>query len=122
MADLPLTAGELAAMRSTSQAFMTGTAIISVATRASDGQGGQTWTYAASGTVDARLAYVKGGSEAELGGRVAEVSGLVLTVPAHTSIDEDDRVAYNSVTYEVEEVLTRVPEEIARRVRVREID
>ena len=28
MADLPLTAGELAAMRTTSQAFMTGTAII----------------------------------------------------------------------------------------------
>ena len=85
MADLPLTAGDLARMRSTSDAFLTGTAIISVATRASDGQGGQTWTYAASGTVDARLAYVRGGSEMEVGGRVAEVSGLVLTVPNGTS-------------------------------------
>lgn len=84
--------------------------------------GGQTWTYTASGTVSARLAFVKGGSEVELGGRVAEVSGLVLTVPAGTSIDEDDRVTYDSVTYEVDEVLTRVPEEIARRVRVREVD
>lgn len=110
-------------MRHTSDVYLAGTAIIHTAARTSDGQGGETWAYAASGTVDARLA-PEGlrGTEGAVGGRVAEVSPWILTLPSGTTVDEDDRVVYDGVTYEVSEVLTRVPEEIARRVRVVEVD
>lgn len=123
MADLPLSAGELSSMRHTSDVYLAGTAVIQAATRTSDGQGGETWAYAASGTVAARLAPegLRGG-ENTVGGRVAEVSPWILTVPFDTTIDEDDRVVFAAVTYEVSEVLTRTPEEIARRVRVVEVD
>lgn len=124
MADLPLSAQEFKAMRSTADSHLYGTAVISMATKANDSQGGYTWTYAASGTVDARLAPDLGirGQEMRVGDRVAEVSSWILTVPYTTSIDEDDRVTFASVTYEVDEVMTRTPEEISRRVRLREVD
>lgn len=110
-------------MRHTADTYLAGTAVIHTATKTADGQGGYTWTYAASGTVDARLSpeQLRGGENA-VGSRVAEVAPWILTVPASTSIDEDDRVVYNGVTYEVSEVLTWVPWEISRRVRLMEVD
>lgn len=122
MSDLPLTAGELTSMRTSLNSFLAGTAILLSPARVSDGQGGQTLTHTAAGTVDARLAPAERGNERELAGRLAEVSSWILTLPAHTTINEDWRVTYDSVTYEVDEVLTRVPEELGRRVRLREID
>lgn len=123
MPDLPLSTAELVQMRHTADSYLAGTAVIHTATKTSDGQGGYTWTYAATGTVDARLSpEMLRGAEAITGSRVAEVSPWILTVPASTSIDEDDRVVYNAVTYEVSEVLTWTPWEISRRVRLTEVD
>lgn len=123
MSDLPLSTGELVQMRHTADTYLAGTAVIHTATKTSDGQGGYTWAYAASGTVAARLSpEVLRGDEVVVGGRLAEVSPWILTVPAATSIDEDDRVVYNSITYEVSEVLTGIPWEISRRVRLVEVD
>lgn len=120
---LPLPAGELVRMRTELEQTLPGTAVIQTAVRASDGQGGQSWTYAASGTVSARLSPESLRSdEAIVGSRTAEVSPWILTVPQATTIDEDDRVVYDSVTYEVSEVLTRIPWEISRRVRCVEVD
>lgn len=123
MPDLPLSTAELVQMRHTADAYLAGTAVIHTATKTSDGQGGYTWAYAASGTVAARLSpeQLRGGENA-VGSRVAEVAPWILTVPASTSIDEDDRVVYNTVTYEVSEVLTWTPWEISRRVRLTEVD
>lgn len=122
MADVTLSAGEIAGMRTTLGSFLPGTAVISTATNTSDSQGGFTQAFAASGTVTARLSPLKPGDERIVGDRVAEVGWMILTVPYHTSIDEDDRVTYNSVTYEVAEVLTRVPWELGRRVVLVELD
>lgn len=123
MADLPLTQGEIATMRSTVDSYLAGTAVLLQPAVVSDGQGGQIESFAAAGTVDARLApEMLRGQERELAGRVAEVSYWILTLPAATTITETWRVTYDQVTYEVEEVMTRVPEELARRVRLREID
>ena len=123
MPDLPLSTAELVQMRHTADAYLPGTAVIHTATKAGDGQGGYTWTYAATGTVDARLSpEMLRGDEATVGSRVAEVSPWILTVPNGTSIDEDDRVVYNTVTYEVSEVLRWTPWEISRRVRLTEVD
>lgn len=123
MADLPLSAAELTQMRHTVSQHLAGTAVIHTKTAAADGQGGQTWTYAASGTVDARLSPIeRGRGEQSLADRAAVVSDWILTIPYHTSADEDDRVVYDSVTYEVAEVMTRVPTELARRLRLVEVD
>jgi hypothetical protein len=120
---LPLSEGELVQMRAELSQTLPGTAVIHTATKASDGQGGFTWTYSPSGTVAARLSpeALRGG-EQEIGGRIAEVGQWILTVPRGTTIDEDDRVVYDGVTYEVSEVLTREPWEISRRVRLTEVD
>jgi len=122
MTDLTLSARELADMRGAVSSHLPGTAVIQAATRTSDGQGGETWTYTASGTVDGRLSPDMPGGENPVGGRVAEIGNWILTVPFHTTVDEDDRVVYDSVTYEVSEVLTRVPWELGRRVRLTEVD
>lgn len=107
-------------MRHAVETYLPGTAVISTATRSSDSQGGQFWTYAASGTVDARLSPATGG-EAELASRVSERNVYILTLPFETAIDADDRVAYDSVTYEVVHVRDRTPWELSRRVWVVEV-
>lgn len=107
-------------MRHSVETYLPGTAVIQTATRASDGQGGQTFTYAAASTVDARLSPVFGG-EAELASRISERNAYVLTIPWETSIDADDRVVYDSVTYEVLQVRDRTPWELSRRCFVAEI-
>lgn len=121
---LPLASGELVNMRAELEQTLPGTAVIYPPVKTADGQGGQGWNYdTASGTVDARLSPEgnRGGEEI-VGSRTAEVSPWILTVPQSTTIDEDDHVVYNGVTYEVSEVLTRIPWEISRRVRVIEVD
>lgn len=120
---LALTAGELHLMRGELDQSLPGTAVILSRTATQDGQGGETWTYAASGTVDARLSPAGlQGFEGEAAGRLAELGSWVLTLPAATTVTETDRVTYDTVTYEVTEVLTRVPWEISRRCRVKEFD
>lgn len=120
---IALSPGELVTMRGELNATLPGTAIIQSRTAAADGQGGQTWVYSGSGTVMARLSpEMLRGSEGEAAGRIMELSPWILTLPAHTAITETDRVVYDGVTYEVSEVMTRVPWEISRRVRLEEVD
>lgn len=107
-------------MRHTVNTYLAGTALLYSPTRSSDSQGGQTWTYAVFGTVDARLSPLSGG-EAEVASRISERNAYVLTIPFETSIDADDRVVYDSVTYEVLEVRDRTPWELSRRVFVVEV-
>lgn len=115
---------ELVEMRETLNTTLPGTAVILRRTATSDGQGGQLWDYAAAGTVASRLSPIPSlrQAEDEVAGRVAELSAWILTVPAHTDIDELDRVTFNNFTYEVSNVLSRVPWEISRRVRLEKVD
>ena len=121
MPDLPLSTAELVQMRHTLETYLPGTAVVHAATKTADAQGGYEWVYAASSTVDARIA-PDSGSEEAVGGRLAEVQQYTLTVPNTTTIDEDDRVVYNSETYEVVAVLNHVPWDLDRRVRVVRVD
>src|SRR3970282_1968612 len=98
-------------MRHTVETYLAGTAVISTATKATDGQGGYIWTYAASGTVDARLSPLRG-DEVQIADRLGEVNAMILTLPNATSINADDRLTYDSVTYEVRHVATRIPWEL----------
>lgn len=124
MAGVPLSAGELTLMRDTiSDVSFAGTAVIHTATKTRDTQGAETWTYAASGTVDCHFSPEQlRGDEQVVGGRLAEVTPYILTVPHTTTIDEDDRVVVAGVTYEVAEVLGNRTWQLALRVRCFEVD
>lgn len=126
MAGVPLSAAELTLMRDTiSEVTFAGTAVIHTATKTRDTQGAETWTYAASGTVDCHFSPESQRSmesERVVGGRLAEVTPYILTVPHSTSIDEDDRVVVSGVTYEVAEVLGNRTWQLALRVRCFEVD
>lgn len=113
---------EISLMRDTINSALPGTAVMLTATKTGDGMGGYTWSYVASGTVDARLSPNGAGDETVVGDRVARVAPYILTVPAETTIDEDDRVTYDGVTYEVVDVRDRTPWELSRRVLVAEVD
>ncbi len=120
-----LTDGELHLCRETSDAFLPGTAVIQAKTKTSDGQGGETWAYAArsGGTVDARLAAENTQPRSgEIASRSAAVTSWILTLPSDTTIANTDRVTFDSNTYEVLSIADRDPEEIARRVRLVRID
>ena len=120
--DLPLASGELAWMRSTVSTYLAGTAIIQTYSSATDSQGGYTDTFTASATVSARLAPIHDGAEANVAGREAETARYMLTVPSTTTIDERDRVSYNSVVYEVVEFEDRTPWHLDHRVVVIRVD
>lgn len=121
--DLAITAGELAGIRASVNAFLAGTAVILTASYAGDGQGGSIATFSAAGTYSARLAPLStgGGALAGLAGRPLAEDRWVLTLPSTVSVNNRDRVTYNSVTYEVTEQLDWTPLEIARRVHVERI-
>ncbi len=113
--DLPLSAGEIVWCRNTTSTYLAGTAILSAYTQTPDSAGGHTDTYTAYGTSDARLAPIGARDEHLVAGRTAEVAYWILTLPATTTVNEKDRVSYNSRTYEIETVITRSPEELSRR-------
>lgn len=124
MPDLPISEGELHSFRHTVDTFLAGTAVIQGRTATTGAAGGQidNWAALTGGTVKARLAPEQfRGGERVLAGRVVEVTNWILTLPAHTPISESNRVVYDSRTYQVVEVLTRVPEEVSRRVRLVEV-
>lgn len=109
-------------MRSTVSTYLAGTAVIQSYSSTADGSGGYTDAYTASATVSARIAPLHDGAEQLLAGRVAEVQRYMLTVPFGTSMDERDQVVFNSVTYEVIEVESRIPWHLDRRVTVAVVD
>lgn len=126
MSALPLSTGEIVQMRSDLGTHLAGTAIIHTATKVADAQGGYVWTYAAASTVDARLAPHERdeGDEEILAERLAERQPYTLTVPDTASIDEDDRIVYNSITYEVVSARADVatPWDLCQRVVVARVD
>jgi len=122
--DLPLTGGEITNMQNVVASSLLGTAVIYRQQLTSDGIGGYTETFAAHGTVAARLGRLApdqfGGQQLVVGGQIVEISSCVFSLPAFTDITETDRLEYAGVTYEVVDVLTRAPDELVRRVRARE--
>lgn len=97
-----LTAAEITAMRDTIDASLPGTAVISRPTFASDGQGGSTATWAAVGTVIARVSpSTRQGVEPISGGGLSREADWIGTVPDGTDITVRDRLVHGGVTYEV---------------------
>lgn len=112
-------------MRQTVDTFLAGTAVLYSPATVSDGQGGYVQSYAASGTVVARVAAAVqdqfGGQEMNIGAKYSEVGSRVATLPYNTSVATTDRLVYAGVTYEVVEVYDRTPETLNLRVRLRSV-
>jgi head-tail adaptor len=113
-----LTADELASMRDTMNDSLPGTAIVQTQNWVSDGGGGGTTLWLASGTYDCRVTPT-GGFEQDQGDRVQPETEYIFTLSALTEIDEDAQIVYSGGTYDV--IATPSPRsfEVSRRVEVK---
>lgn len=100
---MTLTAGELAYMREELSLALPDTAVIQSVGRASDGMGGGTETWTASGTVSCRVAPRQStrGSEAGRADAQAAVNDWIITLPHGSTVTETNRVVTGGVTYEI---------------------
>ncbi len=97
-----LTTSGLAWMRSMQLQAMPGTVVIQRHTLTRDSMGGFTETWAAVGTVTARI-YPQNNQRSEYvaGERVAAETRWNITMPVGTDVSAEDRIAYQSRTWEV---------------------
>lgn len=114
-----LTASELSRMRSTAGAALPDSAVIQTQTVASDGGGGGTTIWTASGTVDCRIAPAAM-DEDELGGRVAGEADFIVTMPHDAAVTTNSRIVTTGGTFNVEAVLER-SWNVATRLHVCEV-
>lgn len=117
-----LTTAELARMRTIAQDALPGTAVIQNGTLTSDSGGGYTeaFTPRTGGTVACRLAPVSG-NEREEGDRINADADYIITLPATTTVETDDRIVIGAITYNVVAVRDR-SWEVTRRVEAQKVN
>lgn len=115
-----LTDAELAAMRETAEAALPDSAIVYRKTRTSDGGGGGSTSWAASGTYDARFGPSAGAEDLVSERIAAQLDGFV-TLPHDAIATEADRVAIKGTTYEVLTVLAHESWRLMKRLAVRRV-
>jgi len=115
-----LSESDLTNMRTVLNDSLPGTATLTSGTIVSDSGGGGTTTFAASGTVDCRVAPV-GGSDREVADRLSSEADWIITLPAQTSIQTDDRIVTNGGTFAVVAVHSPRSYEISTRVEARQL-
>ena len=118
-----LTAAEIARMRTVAERALPGTAVIQGGSLTSDGGGGWTEGFTAGGTVACRVspAGTPGGAgEGETADRISADAQYVITLPAATTVETDDRIVIAGVTYNVTAVRDR-SWEVTRRVEARKV-
>lgn len=111
-----LTAAEISAMRETAETALPDSAVIYSRSWASDGGGGGTTTWTAAGTVDCRLAPIRGDETIE-GERVTAEADSIITVPQASSVTTDSRIVTGGGTFNVEAIRSR-SWEITKRLEV----
>ena len=104
-----LSDSELADLRATAATALPGTAIVMTQAWTSDGGGGGSVAWTASGTVDCRVAPVGGygASEGQTGGRISPDAEFIITLPASTTVDTNARLVIDGDTFNVEAVRDR---------------
>lgn len=116
-----LTDAELAAMRETAEAALPDSAVIQRRTTVSDGGGGGSATWAASGTVDARIGQ-SAGEESTIGNaQLVGQTDAILTVAHGVDVRAADRVVIDAKTYEVLAVLDQAEWTLAKRAAVKRV-
>jgi head-tail adaptor len=97
---------ELERMRVVAEQALPGTAVIQTNSFVSDGGGGGSVTWSASGTVPCRIAPL-GGDERLVGGRLSPDADSVITLPWDATVTEGSRIVSGGGTYNVENVRDR---------------
>lgn len=101
-----LTEAELSSMRATAAEALPGTAVISSQSYVSDGGGGGSLSWTASGTVDCRLAPMRG-DEREIGERISADADYIITLPASATVSTDSRIVTGGGTFNVAAIRDR---------------
>lgn len=114
-----LSTAEIARMRTIAEQALPGTAVIQGGSLTSDGGGGWTEAFTGGGTVACRVSPISG-NEREIGDRISADSQYVLTLPAETTVETDDRIVVAGVTYNVTAVRDR-SWEVTRRVEAKRV-
>ena len=104
-----LTPADLASLRAVTAEALPGTAILQTQAWTSDGGGGGTTAWTASGTVACRLAPVIGPGmrEEQVGGRIQADTQFIVTLPADTSVTTNSRILTAGGTFNVEAIRER---------------
>lgn len=114
-----LSDGDLASMRADLNQSLPGTAVIQTLAGTSDGGGGGSVSWTASGTVACRLSPIQRmGHETEVGDRLTPESHWTATLPALTAVGEDDRLVINGSVFNVVRVKAPMDYELSCRVEV----
>lgn len=90
----------LAEMKTRQQAAMPDSCVVKRLTRASDGAGGSTESWATAATVACRYAPARG-AEQQAAGKLAAVGVWTVTVPQGTDVRATDRLVIGTRTFEV---------------------
>ena len=115
-----LTSADIAKMRATADDALPQACVLYYNALASDNGGGWTETFTAAGTTPCRLAPLRG-DEREIGSRIASEADWMITLPANTVIETDDRIEVAGGTYNVAAVHDRAAWEITRRVETTKV-
>lgn len=102
-----LTPTELSSMRSVAAEALPGTAVIQANVWTSDGGGGGSVAWTASGTVGCRIAPLLTSFEGETGSRITPTAEYVITLPAETTITTNSRILSAGGTFNVEAIRER---------------
>lgn len=114
-----LSAAEIEGMRATASQALDGTAVIQTQSFVSDGGGGGTTAWTASGTLDCRLAPLMEGEGVD-GDRLSNESSVIFTFPAGTEVDHNAQIVYGGGTFTVTGIRQRSVE-MSRRVEAKGI-
>ena len=101
-----LTDTELSGMRATALDSLPGTAVIETQAYVSDGGGGGSQSWSASGTLACRIAPLRG-DERETADRIAPYADYVITLPFDAGVDTDSRLLIDGDIYDVAAVRDR---------------
>jgi SPP1 family predicted phage head-tail adaptor len=111
-----LTEADISAMRTVAEQALPGTAVIQTQAFTDDGGGGGTLAWTSSGTVDCRLAPMRGG-EREIADRIAEDSDFIVTLPTTAAVTPQSRLLIAGGTFSVAAIRDR-SWEVTQRVEV----
>jgi head-tail adaptor len=112
---------DLDSMRATATEALDGTAVIQMQQFVSDGGGGGSATWTASGTVPCRIApYTQSAGESLEGGQVMNDAEVIITTPAETDIEANARIVSDGRIYTAVAIRRR-SQEMTRRFAAKEI-
>lgn len=114
---------EIVQMRAVAEEALDGTAVIQSRTYSSDGGGGGTTVWTASGTVDCAIAPILslGEDERITGSKITAGSDWIITLPAETTVSTESRVVVSERTFEVTALRAPRTWELTRRVEATEV-